>query len=76
MLSSPEILDSIHDVELRLTEARRRGGNYRRPLAAEVGACEEKLARAASENTRRDLVVALTRQLTTLWGQYRQGRRA
>lgn len=76
MLSSPEILDSIHDVELRLTEARRRGGNVHRPRGAEVGAGEGKLAEAASENTRRALVVALTRQLTTLWGQYRQGRRA
>ena len=76
MLSSPEILDSIHDVELRLTEARRRGSSVRRPLAVDVGACEGKLAHATSENTRRDLVVALTRQLTTLWGQYRQERRA
>ena len=76
MLSSPEILDSIHDVELRLTEARRRAGNGRRPLAVEIGAREGRLADAASENTRRDVVVALTRQLTALWGQYRQGGRA
>jgi hypothetical protein len=76
MLASPEILDAIHAVEVRLMEERRRAGRVPRRVAVEVGASEVRRLLTPREPTPLDLVADLTRQLATLWGQYREVKRA
>lgn len=71
----PEILDSIHEVELRLTDARRKTSKGRRVVAVQVAALKIKHPCATSEITQLDSIGVLTRQLGTLWGQYREMKR-
>jgi len=67
----PEILDAIHEVELRLTDARRQANRGRHPNAAAVGMFKAKAPRAGTEGTQADAIGVLTRQLAALWAQYR-----
>ena len=68
----PEILDSIHEVELRLTDARRKASKGRLVVGVQVATWKRKHPCATSESTQLDSIGVLTRQLATLWGQYRE----
>jgi len=71
----PEILDSIHEVELRLTDARRKASKGRRAIAVQVATLKRRHPSATSESMQLDSIGILTRQLATLWGQYREMQR-
>jgi len=58
----PEILDSIHEVELRLVDARRRAGK----------GLNEGRSGASSKGTPLDATGVLAQELAGLWLEYRK----